>query len=118
MAILSSHILNSINGHHASKVDVFIFQINTKNERRLFFKTFTDDGGRILKEFNLSNDDCLCVYEMVIKTGDYFIKEYKNIFKKRIVSEIVVKFKMEDPKKMYHIPIIISPNSYSIWWSE
>jgi 5-hydroxyisourate hydrolase len=34
------------------------------------------------------------------------------------VSEIIVKFKMEDPKKKYHLPIIISPNGYSIWWSK
>ena len=35
-----------------------------------------------------------------------------------IVSEIVVRFNMENPNKKYHIPIIISPNGYSIWWSE
>jgi len=37
---------------------------------------------------------------------------------KKIVSEITVKFKMLDPNKKYHIPIIISPNGYSIWWSD
>ena len=48
---------------------------------------------------------------MVCKTGDYFSE-------KKIVSEITVKFKMLDPNKKYHIPIIISPNGYSIWWSD
>jgi len=48
---------------------------------------------------------------MVCKTGNYFSEE-------RIISEIVVKFKMLDPKKKYHLPIIISPNGYSIWWSK
>ena len=38
--------------------------------------------------------------------------------KKKVVSEIIIKFKMEDPKKKYHLPIIISPNGYSIWWSQ
>ena len=23
-----------------------------------------------------------------------------------------------DPKKKYHIPVIIAPNGYSVWWSK
>ena len=65
----------------------------------------------IMKDFELSKDDCNCDYEMVCKTSDYFSE-------KKIVSEIIIKFRMEDPKKKYHLPIIISPNGYSIWWSQ
>ena len=48
---------------------------------------------------------------MVCDIASYFSK-------KNIVSEVTVKFKMEDPVKKYHLPLIISPNGYSIWWSE
>ena len=111
MATLSSHLLNSVNGTHASGVKVIINQINSSGEKVIFFKSETDNGGRILKDFNLSTDDCNCDYEMVCKTADYFSE-------KKIVSEITIKFRMEDPKKKYHLPIIISPNGYSIWWSQ
>jgi len=111
MATLSSHLLNSVNGTHASGVKVIINQINSSGEKVIFFESETDNGGRILKDFELSSNDCACEYEMVCKTADYFSK-------KKIVSEIIVKFKMEDPKKKYHLPIIISPNGYSIWWSQ
>ena len=111
MAILSSHLLNSVNGTHASGVKVIINQINSSGIKKKFFETQTDDEGRILKEFELSNEDCASEYEMICKTADYFSE-------KKIISEIVIKFKMEDPKKKYHLPIIISPNGYSIWWSE
>ena len=111
MATLSSHLLNSVDGTHANGVKVIINQINSSGEKIIFFETETDNGGRILKDFNLSEKDCECDYEMVCKTSDYF-------FEKNIVSEIIIKFKMEDPKKKYHLPIIISPNGYSIWWSQ
>ena len=111
MAILSSHLLNSVNGTHASGVKIIIFQIKKSGEKNIFFETKTDLGGRIMKDFELSNDDCKCEYEMICKTADYFLE-------KKIISEIIIKFKMEDPKKKYHIPIIISPNGYSIWWSD
>ena len=111
MATFSSHLLNSTDGAHAGGVKVIIYKINTNGDKKKYFESETDDGGRILKEFNLTEEDCLCDYEMLCKTGNYFSEE-------RIVSEIVVKFKMSDPNKKYHLPIIISPNGYSIWWSK
>ena len=111
MATFSSHLLNSTDGTHAGGVKVIIYQINTNGVKKKYFESETDDGGRILKEFNLTKEDCLCNYEMLCKTGNYFSEE-------RIVSEIVIKFKMSDPNKKYHLPIIISPNGYSIWWSK
>ena len=111
MATISSHLLNSVDGTHANGVKVTIYQINSSGEKKIFFETETDEGGRILKDFELSNNDCICEYEMVCKTADYFSE-------KKVVSEIIIKFKMEDPKKKYHLPIIISPNGYSIWWSQ
>ena len=111
MATLSSHLLNSVNGTHASGVKVIINQINSSGAKKIFFETESDEGGRISENFELSDDDCACDYEMICKTADYFSE-------KKIISEIIIKFKMENPKKKYHIPIIISPNGYSIWWSE
>ena len=110
MATFSSHLLNSTDGTHAGGVKVIIYKINTNGDKKKYFESETDDGGRILKEFNLTEEDCLCDYEMLCKTGNYFSEE-------RIVSEIIVKFKMSDPNKKYHLPIIIAPNGYSIWWS-
>ena len=102
MATLSSHLLNSTNGTHASGVKVIIYQINSNGDKKKILETKTDDGGRILKDFDLTKEDCLCDYEIICKTADYFSE-------KNIVSEIVVRFKMEDPKKKisftnYHIP--------------
>ena len=111
MATLSSHLLNSVNGTHAEGVKVVIYQINSNGDKKNFFETKTSKEGRILKDFDLSKEDCECDYEMICKTANYFSE-------KKIVSEISVKFRMEDPNKKYHIPIIISPNGYSIWWSK
>ena len=111
MAIFSSHLLDATNGSHAGNIDVIIYQIKENGDKEIFFESKSDDGGRIHKEFDLSDDDTKCEYEMICKTGDYFSE-------KKVVSEITIKFNMSDPKKNYHIPIIISPNGYSIWWSD
>ena len=111
MATLSSHLLNSINGTHASGVKVIINQINSSGAKKIFFETESDEGGRISENFELSDHDCACDYEMICKIAEYFSV-------KTVVKEVTIKFKMEDPKKKYHLPIIISPNGYSIWWSK
>ena len=111
MTTLSSHLLNSVNGTHASGVKIIIYQVKSDGSKKIFHEAKTDNQGRFLKDFDLTEKDCLCDYEMICKTADYFSE-------KRIVSEIIVKFKMEDPKKKYHLPIIISPNGYSVWWSQ
>ena len=95
MATLSSHLLNSVNGTHAEGVKVIIYQINPNGDIKKFFETETTKDGRILKDFDLSKEDCECDYEMICKTADYFSE-------KKIVSEISVKFRMEDPNKKYH----------------
>ena len=62
MAILSSHLLNSVNGTHASNVDIIIYQIKSNGEKKIFCKTKSDEGGRILQEFELSKNDCKCEF--------------------------------------------------------
>ena len=111
MAKFSSHLLNGSDGTHASNVKVKIYQIQSSKLKKLFLNTKTDGNGRINQNFNLSKKDCKCDYEMICDIKRYF-KKKKN------VGEIVIKFKMADNKKNYHLPIIISPNSYTVWWSK
>ena len=111
MAIFSTHLLNSIDGTHASDVEIVIYKINNNN-KVVFLEDKTDSSGRMHKEFELTKEDCESDYEMIINSGKYF----RNTGE--IINSISVKFKMKDPLKKYHIPLIISPNGYSIWWSK
>ena len=111
MAIFSTHLLNSIDGTHASDVEIIIYKSNNDN-KVVFLEDKTDSSGRMLKELELTKEDCESDYEMIINSGKYF----RNT--SEIINSISVKFKMKDSEKKYHIPLIISPNSYSIWWSK
>ena len=111
MAIFSTHLLNSIDGTHASDVEIVIYKVNNNN-KLVFLEDKTDKSGRMLKEFELTKEDCESDYEMIINSGKFF----RNT--SEIINSISVKFKMKDPLKKYHIPLIVSPNGYSIWWSK
>jgi 5-hydroxyisourate hydrolase len=34
------------------------------------------------------------------------------------MTEIVLRFAMPDPASRYHMPVILSPHGYSVWWSS
>jgi len=75
MATLSSHLLNSVNGTHASGVKVIINQINSSGEKVIFFQSETDNGGRILKDFDLSKMTVIVIMKWYVKLQIIFLKK-------------------------------------------
>ena len=92
MAIVSSHLLSSTDGSHASGVRVIINQIKKNGKRNKIYQSKTDKNGRVSKEFSLSKKDCLFKYELIFNLEKYYKK-------KTNVSDIVIKFNMKNPKK-------------------
>tara|TARA_A100001011_G_C13759566_1_gene614689 strand:+ start:219 stop:575 length:357 start_codon:yes stop_codon:yes gene_type:complete len=118
MAIISSHILNTMDGTHANGIKASFFKLISPSKKELVFDTYTDEGGRMLKEISLTEEDCEFKFELVFNTEEYFANQNPSKWKKRTVSEVVIRISLDDPQKKYHIPIMLSPNNYSIWWSE
>ena len=116
MATLSSHLLNAITGEHAGNVKITLSNLDS-NTSNLVLETNTDEGGRLSENIEIELYRSY-EFEMVISTENYFKKKNSDKWKNRIISDIVIRFKMEDDNKKYHIPLIISPNGYSVWWSE
>ena len=115
MAVISSHTLNGIDGTHAGGISVELKNINT-NE--YLFKTSMDSGGRLNEIVPPDLIDEKAVYELVFGVGKYWEKTHIVSDINKILIEIVIRFKIIDKHKKYHIPVILSPNSYSTWWSE
>ena len=115
MAIITSHTLNGSNGSHAGGISVYLKNLNS-NE--IVFQTSMDSGGRLNKTVSSEIIDENAKYELVFKTRNYWKKQGKYKNKDRVVEEVVIRFKMPNKNKKYHFPIILSPNSYSTWWSE
>ena len=118
MAILSSHTLNSVDGTHAGGIRVSISQIGVNSERTVLIGSATDAGGRFKETIALSEADTQCSFEMVLQTGEYFLEQDLPRSGMQILKEVVVRFEMPEVDGHYHIPLMLSPNSYSVWWSS
>ena len=110
MAILTSHTLNGTDGTHAGGIKVTFSLVGGEK----IFETKMDERGRLNEEIGFKYLNPTFSYELVFETGPYWIERgYKQI-----LDQVVLRFKMPDPNSNYHMPVIISPNSYSVWWSS
>ena len=111
MAKITSHTLDGLNGNHAAGIKVYL--IDTKTGFKVFREKM-DEGGRLSMEIQSEDINPNTLYELVFETGAY----WEAIGIRARVSEIVLRFQIEDPNGSYHLPIIINPHSYSTWISR
>ncbi|MGI9365831.1 MAG: hydroxyisourate hydrolase [Rhizobiaceae bacterium] len=112
MAMISSHTLNGADGTHAGGIAVRVTNLNTG---RIMLESATDKGGRLSERIDLGHAAATDRYEMVFATADYWAQRMDD--RERIIDEVVFRFSMPDPDARYHLPLILSPNSYSCWMS-
>ncbi len=69
----------------------------------------TDDDGRIAE----LGPERLPVgtYRVVLDTGRWFAAEQRPAF----YPEVAIAFRIEDPEQHYHVPVLLSPYSYSTY---
>lgn len=118
MAIVTSHTLNSVDGTHAGGIAVTLARIDADGTRTTVFETTTDDGGRLSQDIASEAVRPGAAFEMIFQTGTYFEQMNLPSSGLKTVRDIVIRFEMPDPEARYHIPIMLAPNSYSVWWSS
>lgn len=85
---------------HAGFVKEFI----TNSDGRL-------DGGPALK----GDDFILGTYEWVFYAGDYFARKNTTTAGVPFLNDIPLRFGIDDPEEHYHVPLLVSPWSYSTY---
>ena len=115
MASISSHVLDAVHGCSAVGVKVTCSRI-AGSERQTIFEVQTDSEGRINEIASIPADDN-AEYELNFATADYFERRGVGQNQQQIMRCVVVRITMPDPDRRYHIPVIVSPHSQSMWWS-
>ncbi len=112
MAVVSSHILNSVDGSHAGGIPV---RLSSLSGGKLLAQTETDGAGRLSLVVDLSNADRAERYELCFLVGQFW--QEQPDYGDHLIEEIVLRFEMPDPVARYHMPLILSPHGYSTWKS-
>ena len=111
MAMLTSHTLNGSDGTHAGSITVTLTNLIT---RAVTFTSQMDESGRLSQSIPPQDVDPTATYELVFDTGPYWAARKMPA----TVTQIALRFPMQDPDGAYHMPVILNPNSYSMWSSS
>ena len=118
MATISSHVLDSIIGDHARGIRVECYRLGEAMTKEKVFDVIANEEGRIAEPVNAdltAEDDAQ--YELLFHSAAYFKAQPATPVARQIMDVVVVRFTIPEPQERIHIPVVLSPHSYTIWWS-
>jgi 5-hydroxyisourate hydrolase len=114
MGRLSTHVLDTASGKPAAGVEIRLYAVRG-DERRLLKSAATNADGRTDAPL-LAGDELIAgIYELVFCAGNYHRALSEMLSTPPFLDEIAVRFGVADPAANYHVPLLLSPYSYSTY---
>lgn len=112
MGKLTTHILDTANGKPAANVAIRLFAGDA--ERTLLATTVTNDDGRT--NAALLEGDAMATgsFELEFDIADYFTAQGNELSEPPFLDTVVIRFSVQADEQ-YHVPLLVSPWSYSTY---
>ena len=113
MTKLTTHVLDVFSGRPGKGIKVELFFLNGDNKEKINSIILNDDGRSdkpLVEKDKFKNGK----YELIFYIGDYF-KTITKLDQLQFLDDVVVRFGISDPSQHYHVPLLVSPWSYSTY---
>jgi 5-hydroxyisourate hydrolase len=112
MGRLTTHILDTASGVPAAGVEIRLFTLG--GDRELKASAVTNSDGRT--EYPLLEDDAMVTgeYELEFDIGAYFSARGIESAEPAFLNTVVIRFAVRGDEH-YHVPLLVSPWSYSTY---
>tara|TARA_Y100000590_G_scaffold213746_1_gene242251 strand:+ start:2486 stop:2827 length:342 start_codon:yes stop_codon:yes gene_type:complete len=110
MTKLTTHALDTYSGKPAKGMKVDVYFIGSKKEK--IKSVVLNKDGR--SEDALVDQIKVGDYELIFHVGDYFKNKVK-LQNPNFLNEVSVKFGISNDQEKYHVPLLVSPWSYSTY---
>ncbi len=107
--MLTTHVLDTARGRPAAGVPVELARL-ADGGREVLARATTNADGRV--DAPLAGELASGEYELVFTVGGYFAGEAAD---PPFLDRIPIRFGIADPAAHYHIPLLVSPWSYSTY---
>tara|TARA_Y100000741_G_scaffold362743_1_gene349322 strand:- start:333 stop:680 length:348 start_codon:yes stop_codon:yes gene_type:complete len=112
MTKLTTHCLDTFSGKPAKGIKVDVYLVSGKREK--INSTILNNNGRSDKPLVEGANFKEGQYELIFSVGDYF-KNITNLPKTPFLDEVIIRFVISNPNEHYHVPLLVSPWSYSTY---
>lgn len=113
MGRLTTHVLDTANGRPGVGIAVTLYRLD--GGRRELLRTLTNHDGRCDQPLLQGEAFEAGSYELVFAAGDYFRSLGAALPEPLFVDEVVLRFGIADAAQHYHVPLLVSPWSYSTY---
>ena len=113
MSKLTTHVLDVFSGKPGKGIKVDLYYVKNDKREKLNSVILNNDGRTdqaLVDGANFKEGQ----YEIVFFVGDYF-KKITEVPKIPFLDDVVVKFGISNTKEHYHVPLLVSPWSYSTY---
>lgn len=107
---LTTHVLDTANGVPAAAMRVDLYRLDGENRTHLAAMV-TNEDGRTDSPILPAADFAVGQYELVFQAGAYFGRDEEISF----LNEIPLRFGINDAQSHYHVPLLVSPFSFSTY---
>lgn len=114
MGKLSTHVLNTAEGKPASGVKIELRKI-TDGEAVLLKTVTTNNDGRTDELLLHADEITVGQYEILFYVSDYFNQQQAIPTDYAFLSQVPIRFGIADASQNFHVPLLISPWSYSTY---
>ena len=110
---LTTHVLDTYNGKPGSGIKGSIYFFEDSNLKKITDFILNADGrcDQPILENNLFK---IGKYEIKFYCGEYF-KKFTKLSEIPFLDDVVIRFGISDNNKHYHVPLLISPWSYTTY---
>ncbi len=113
MGRLTTHVLDTANGCPAAGVLVRLYRVDP--QRQQLAEAVTNADGRLDNSILEAESFTSGVYELVFDAGEYFRGRDTALPDPAFVDQVVLRFGIADANQHYHVPLLVSPWSYSTY---
>ncbi len=114
MGRLSTHVLDTANGRPARGVAIELFAVEGEG-RRSIVRTVTNADGRTDAPLMTGDAFRAGTYELVFDVGAYFKGLGAAMADPPFLDLVPIRFTLAEPDGHYHVPLLVSPWSYSTY---
>jgi len=111
---LTTHVLDTVSGEPGAGITVDLYRV-AGDDRTHVANIRTNDDGR--SEGPIVEGDAFSAgtYELVFQAGDYFRAAGVAMPDPPFVDQVVVRFGVAQADRHYHVPILVSPWTYTTY---
>jgi 5-hydroxyisourate hydrolase len=111
---LTTHVLDTSLGLPADGLEIDLFSLH--GETRLHICTMqTNSDGRTDNHILPAEEFKIGVYELIFKTGKYLKRTARAQNEPFFLSDIPIRFGINELDAHYHVPLLLSPFGYSTY---